>query len=114
MKKSLLFILFLIIAVLGLVVYFLKPEVTIQKQSQCQVSEMIFYYADTCHWCKQVKDEGTLDKLEKLGVKISKINTAVGPIRHKFESVPTFVIGNQVLTGYKTFDEFKELLGCLK
>jgi len=47
-----------------------------------------------------------------LGVKINKINAAVGPVRHKFQSVPTFVINGKVYEGYKTFEEIKELLDC--
>lgn len=92
--------------------YFSQKSPTITSDTQCQVKEMTFYYLDTCVWCQKVKDEGTLDKLEELGVKVNTINAAVGPVRHKFEGVPTFVIDEKVYSGYKTFDELKELLGC--
>ncbi len=112
MKKSLLWIIFLA-AVAGIAaIYFRKPQASIQKQNQCQINKLIFYYSDTCKWCNQVKDENTLDKLKDMGVDITKINISVGPVRHKFEAVPTFVIGNQVLTGYRTLAELENLLGC--
>ena len=84
------------------------------SSSQCQVQEITYYYLDQCGWCQKVKSEGTIDKIEALGVKVNKINAAIGPIRHKFEGVPTFVINDKVYSGYKTFEELKELLGCPK
>jgi len=89
-----------------------KPEEKNISQSQCQVQEMTFYYLDTCGWCQKVKSEGTIDKIEALGVKVNKINAVIGPIRHKFEGVPTFIINDKVYSGYKTFDELSKLLGC--
>jgi protein-disulfide isomerase len=49
-----------------------------------------------------------------LGIKINKINAAIGPIFHQITGVPTFVIDGKVYTGYKTFEELKDLLGCPK
>lgn len=89
-----------------------KPEEKNISQSQCQAKEMIFYYLDQCEWCQKVKNEGTISKIEQLGVKVKQINAAVGPIRHQLEGVPTFVINEKVYSDYKTFDELKELLGC--
>ena len=80
--------------------------------SQCDVKEIIFYYLTTCEWCNKVKSEGTIEKIEALGIKVKKVNAAIGPIRDKFEGVPTFVINKKVYTGYKTFDEIKQLLYC--
>jgi len=84
------------------------------SSSQCQVQEITFYYLDQCGWCQKVKSEGTIDKIEALGVKVNKINAAIGPIRHKFEGVPTFIINDKIYSGYKTFEELSELLGCPK
>lgn len=89
-----------------------QPSSPPDLSSQCQFKEMTFYYLDQCSWCQKVKDEGTLDKIEKLGVKVTKINANAGPIRHKFQGVPTFIINDKAYSGYKTFDELKELLGC--
>jgi len=81
--------------------------------TRCENSEMIFYYLDTCPVCQRVKTEGTISKIEELGIKkVEKIDVNTGPINHQFEVVPTFVINGKVYTGYKTFEELKELLGC--
>lgn len=96
-------------------VYFISTKQGSGEQSVssvCQVKEITFYYLDSCEWCNKVKTEGTIDKIEQLGVKINKINAAVGPIRHKFQGLPTFVISGKVYEGYRTFEEIKELLGC--
>lgn len=86
------------------------PEPNIE--SKCQVKKITFYYLDNCDFCNKVKQEGTISKIEGLGVKVDKINASVGPVRHNFEEVPTFVIDNKVYEGYRTFGEIKELLVC--
>jgi len=96
-------------------VYFTSTEQGSKEQASssiCEVKEIIFYYLDGCEWCNKVKAEGTLEKIEGLGVKINKINAAVGTVRYKFQGVPTFVIKGKVYEGYKTFEEIKGLLGC--
>ncbi|MDO8524270.1 MAG: Fe-S-containing protein [bacterium] len=80
--------------------------------SICAIKEITFYYLDGCEWCNKVKSEGTLEKIEGLGIKINKINASVGPVRYKFTGVPTFIINEKVYEGYRTFDEIKELLSC--
>src|SRR3989338_9051228 len=91
-----------------------QPNPPSNSPSQCEIKEITFYYLDQCGWCQKVKSEGTIDKIEALGGRVNKINAAIGPIRHKFESVPTFVINDKVYSGYKTFEELEELLGCAK
>lgn len=118
-RKNTWLILVILFGIVILGYFFLKElepdDLTAQTgQSQCQVSEMTFYYLDQCGWCQKVKDEGTLDEIEKLGIKVKRVNAAVGPIRHQFQGVPTFVIHEKVYTGYKTFEELRELLGCPK
>ena len=112
---------FIILIIIGLMVvtgfsisYFSKKNQDVSLDSQCQTKEITFYYLDTCGWCQKVKSEGTIDKLEKLGVKVNEVNAAIGLIRHKFQAVPTFVINEKVYTGYKTFEELRDLLGCPK
>jgi hypothetical protein len=112
---------FIILIIIGLMVvtsfsisYLSKKNQDVSSNSQCPAKEMTFYYLDTCGWCQKVKSEGTIDKLEKLGVKVNKVNAAIGPIRHKFQGVPTFVINKKIYTGYKTFEELRDLLGCPK
>ncbi len=108
-----------ILIIIGLVVisgisisYFSQKTATVANSNQCQVKEMVFYYADTCSWCQKVKDEGTIAKVKELGVRIKEVNARVGPVRHKFQGVPAFVINEKVYEGYRTFEELKGLLGC--
>lgn len=121
MKKIFLTILIILMAVgiIGGVWLLIKvpnssSNLSSNLSSQCQIKEMTFYYLNQCGWCQKVKNEGTIDKIEALGVKVFKINAAIGPIRHKFEGVPTFIINEKVYSGYKTFEELSELLGCPK
>lgn len=117
MKKK-----YLLLALTALVlfgVYFLsnKPGGESVKgqsvvKSECEFDQLVYYYLDQCQWCQKVKNEETLSKLEKLGVKIKKVNANVGPVRHRFEGVPTFVINEEVTSGYQTFERLKEKLGC--
>ncbi|MFH1956393.1 MAG: Fe-S-containing protein [Patescibacteria group bacterium] len=89
-----------------------KPEEKNISQSQCQFKEMTFYYRDSCSWCQKVKKEETIKKIKELGVNVKEISTDIGPIKHQFQGVPTFVIDEKVYSGYKTFEELKELLVC--
>lgn len=78
--------------------------------SQDQIKEITFYYLPTCSWCQKTEADGTIEKIERFGIKVNKINAATGPIRHEFKGVPTFVIDGKVYTGYRTFEEIRELL----
>jgi hypothetical protein len=82
------------------------------ETSECQYDEMTFYYRDGCGWCGKVKSDGSIEKLEDLGIKITQIDTSVGPVDHQLSGVPTFVIDNEIYVGYRTFEQLKELLGC--
>ena len=82
------------------------------NQTQCEFNEMIFYYRNGCSWCQKVKDEGSIGKIEALGIKVTSIETTVGPVEHQLQGVPTFVVDGKLYPGYKTFEQLKELLGC--
>ena len=114
MKKTYLVILIIVGLIAGVWLLVRQPDSSTNVFSRCQVQEMTYYYLDQCGWCQKVKSEGTLDKIEALGVKVNKINAAIGPIRHKFQGVPTFVINEKIYSGYKTFEELSELLECQK
>jgi len=74
---------------------------------------MIFYYLDTCGWCQKVKKDGSLSKIEELGVRVEQINAKnTALVRHEFRGIPTFVINEEVYSGYKTLEELSALLGC--
>jgi len=81
-------------------------------ESQCKTDNMIFYYSDQCGWCQKVKEDGTIDKIKKLGVAVKEVNVRTGKIEHELKAVPTFVIDEKIYSGYKTFEELQELLDC--
>ena len=84
-----------------------------ESKTECQKSEAVFYYRETCLVCQKVKNEGTISKIEDLGIKkFDKVEVTTGPIEHEFDAVPTFVINEEIYQGYRTFEELKELLGC--
>ena len=111
-KYTILTIIGLIIITGFLVSLFSRKSPSTTSNTQCQIKEMTFYFADWCPWCQKVKNEGTIKKLRELGIKINEINVDVGPVKHQFQGIPAFVIDEKVYSGYKTFDELKKLLGC--
>jgi len=110
--RKILFIILIIAVLIGGFWWSSKNREENGPISECQIKEITFYYLDGCAFCNKVKDEDTIDKIEKLGVKVNKINAAVGPINHQFTGVPTFVIDDKVYEGYRTFEEIKALLKC--
>jgi hypothetical protein len=82
--------------------------------STCKFSDLTFYYIDGCSWCSKVKSDGSLDKLRAMRVNVTEINARTGRVKHDFKGVPTFVIDDEVITGYRTFEELIDLLGCGK
>ena len=117
LKKNWLFILiFVVIVVSGIMIFrqsWGNNSVAV-LEGQCQIEEMTYYYLDTCGWCKKIKKEKTIEKLEALGVKIDQINVATNKaaVKHQISGVPTFVINDQVHSGYRTFDDLWDLLKC--
>ena len=111
-KKYIIITIFLIAAAGSIYLAYSGARKTPAAETQCSVKQITFYYLDGCEWCNRVKSEGTIQKIEALGIQVKKINAAIGPIRDKFEGVPTFVINGKVYTGYKTFNEIRELLSC--
>lgn len=120
-KKYLFFIIIFLGIVTGIVLINKSPDENTELNNtelnntelQCGVGEMIFYYLDTCSWCQKVKNDGTISKIEQLGVTVRQINAKnSAQVLHSFRGVPTFIINERVYSGYKTFEELKELLGC--
>lgn len=110
-------VILLVIGIGGFLGYFSSKKLSDKKvenitESQCEAEEMIFYYLEQCSSCQKVKKEGTLSKIEELGVRVKQVDVKVGPIGYQFSGVPTFVIDGKVYSGYRTFEELKELLGC--
>ncbi|KPJ54784.1 hypothetical protein AMJ47_03505 [Parcubacteria bacterium DG_72] len=82
------------------------------QELECKFNEIIFYYSDTCGPCQKVKDDGTLEKIEKLGVKVNQVDIATDQVQHEFSAIPAFIIDKKVYIGYKTFEQIKDLLNC--
>lgn len=113
MKKYLIISIITAAIISGAIIFFSSnKEQKTSSVTQCQFKEMTFYYLDQCSWCQKVKNEGTIKKIKELGVSVKEINTDIGPIKHQFQGVPTFVIDEKVYSGYKTFEELKGLLVC--
>ena len=83
-----------------------------EEELECEFNEIIFYHREGCSYCQKVKDDGTIERIEELGVKVNQVDVTIGPVQHQFPGVPTFVIGEKVHVGYKTFEQIKDLLGC--
>lgn len=113
-KHFIIYIVIMVLVVAG-AVYFTSTKQGEQGEvssSVCQTKKITFYYLKTCEWCNKVKEEGAIEQIENLGIKVNKIDAAVGPVRHKFQAVPAFAINGKVYEGYRTFEDLRELLGC--
>ncbi|MBZ1349003.1 MAG: hypothetical protein KY053_02130 [Candidatus Liptonbacteria bacterium] len=113
MKKLHLLILGIVVfgGLILLTVYYLPvktdTELEVRQELQCEIGEMTYYYRPECSWCQRIDREDTIDKIEELGVDVRKAYSRAG-------SVPRFLIDNETYVGYRTFEQLKELLGCLK
>lgn len=111
-KKYLLLIILLVVGGGLLLNYSPNKDSGNNTNGQCKVNEMVFYYLEQCSWCQKVKKERTISKIEDLGVNVKQINANTGSVLHQIQGVPTFIINEKIYSGYKTFEELKELLGC--
>jgi len=119
-KRNIIILAIAIVIIIGLAIYLLinidngttTEESANQVASNCQYNEMIFYYSNGCGWCNKVKTDGSIQRLVDLGVQTEQVETSIGPINHEFRGVPTFVVNEEVFSGYRTYDQLKELLGC--
>jgi hypothetical protein len=117
LKKNWLFILiFVVIAIAGIMIFRQSwgNDLIDLPKGQCEVKEITFYYLDTCTWCQKIKDEKTIEKLEALGVKVVQINISKSraSVKHQISGVPTFIINDQVYSGYRSFEDLWDLLNC--
>ena len=108
MKKPILIL--IAIAVIATGIYFYNKSNTIP------VNTLTFYYLKECSHCKQMEDEVTLEKIEKLGIKVKKIDVNIGPIRDNIRQqdgniyTPTFVIDGKIYVGYRNYEELVKLI----
>ena len=105
-------VVFALVIVSSLVWISLQPTGhVIQTNSSCKFSEMNYYYRSDCSHCIRVSRDGSLEKLEELGVKVNKFEVVQWGM-YGIWATPTFEFGGQRISGYRTFDQLKELLGC--
>ena len=82
-----------------------------QTNSSCKFSEMNYYFRTTCSHRIRVSRDGSLEKLGELGVNINRFEVVRWGM-YGIQATPTFEFGGQRISGYRTFDQLKELLGC--
>lgn len=89
------------------------PEVneTENATAPAPCTELNYYFRSSCSHCQDVIRDGSLDKLEALGVNVTKYEVVEWGM-YGINQVPTFEFGGESVSGYKTFEELKELLGC--
>lgn len=105
-------VVFALVIVSSLVWISLQPTGhVIQTNSSCELQEMNYYFRKDCSHCIRVSRDGSLEKLEELGVKVNKFEVVQWGM-YGIRATPTFEFGGQRISGYRTFDQLKELLGC--
>jgi len=82
-----------------------------QNNSSCSYGQLNYYFRSDCSHCIRVSGDGSLEKLQELGVKVGKFEVVQWGW-YGIRSTPTFEFGGQRISGYRTFDQLKELLGC--
>jgi hypothetical protein len=83
----------------------------IPANSSCEYNQLNYYFRKTCSHCQRVLKDRSLEKLEDLGVRITKFEV-VNWGMYGIYATPTFELGGRRYEGYRTFEQLKELLGC--
>ncbi|MEE9323587.1 MAG: hypothetical protein V3U72_03505 [Candidatus Aenigmarchaeota archaeon] len=86
-------------------------NVNIPNNSSCDYGQLNYYFRSDCSHCIRVSKDGSLEKLIELGVEVNKFEVVEWGM-YGIQATPTFEIGNQRISGYRTFDQLKGLLGC--
>ncbi len=81
------------------------------NNSSCNYGQLNYYFRSDCSHCIRISRDGSLEKLEELGVKVNKFEVVEWGM-YSIWATPTFEFGGQRISGYRTFDQLKELLGC--
>ena len=77
----------------------------------CGDQVMNYYFRSDCSHCQRVEADGSLEKLEELGVQVNKFEVLQWGM-YGIYATPTFEINGQQHAGYMTLGELKSLLGC--
>jgi hypothetical protein len=92
--------------------YLNNSSVVVPNNSSCTYGQLNYYFRVDCSHCQRVLADGSLDKVEsEFGVEVNKLEVVEWGM-YGIYSTPTFEFGGQRITGYKTFDQLKGLLGC--
>lgn len=83
----------------------------VNNNSSCYYGELNYYFRSDCSHCIQVSNDGSLEKLQELGVQVNKFEVVQWGM-YGIYATPTFEFGGQQVKGYRTFEELKGLLGC--
>jgi len=77
----------------------------------CEDQVLDYYFRSDCSHCQQVARDGSLEKLEELGVEVNKYEVIQWGM-YGIDATPTFKFAGQEVRGYRTLEELKALLGC--
>lgn len=77
----------------------------------CFYTQLNYYFRQGCSHCQQVARDGSLEKLEALGVTVNKYEVVEWGM-YGINQVPVFEVGGEKIPGYKTLEEIKQLLEC--
>ena len=91
-----------------------RPE-KVTYDLKCDYDELRYFYRDSCSHCRRIISDGTLEKMEKLGVNVKKFEVEEWGM-YGIYATPTFKFGKlmdeKAITGYFTFEQLEEKLGC--
>ncbi|UCC91442.1 MAG: hypothetical protein JSV39_03985 [Candidatus Aenigmatarchaeota archaeon] len=111
-RLNILLVVLVLVIVPFLVLVSLQPTgQTVGTNTTCGFSEMNYYFRKDCSHCIQVSRDGSLEKLEELGVKVNKLEVVEWGM-YNIYATPTFEVAGQRIRGYRTFEQLKGLLGC--
>jgi len=117
-KKYLVILTIIFLAVIGAIFIAFNSTTNNQNNDASQQSgqhenisnEIMYFYAENCHWCQ--KQKPIVEELEKEGIKFKKMD--VGENRtllnqYNIEGTPTFILKDKRLTGFQSKEKIKNL-----
>lgn len=82
------------------------------NNSSCEYGQLNYYFRSDCSHCIRVLNDGSLERLQaEYGVQVSKYEIVEWGM-YGIYATPTFEFGGQRVSGYRTFEQIEELLGC--
>jgi len=113
MKKStfiLVILVIIVIAIIGIIYYVRANGGHDQKIMKCIADKSKIVVSPTCSWCaKQKQDLGDYSDYFEF-IDISQNPEILQ--QYQIRGTPSWIINEQVYSGYHTIDELKEITGC--